>query len=795
LAERVTLCLVEILRRTVRNSPASPICAPTSASTSAASLGAIRATQAPGHAHLTGARRLFALTILLALLPACAAQPDDSRLEQIRAVEDARATAVEELAPMFSALHDGSDLLVRAAVRAIGRLQRPTLADSLAPLLAHADAGVRAEAANALAQSVQPGRDSTAVRRVRELLFARLAADSTHDGTLLRSLGRLPHESAAVAVSVAESLAAVVTRQRSLAEPCGAAQQAAPAAENASPSRMYGTLHGLYSVARRARQLGCHAQMFAVAALGYAAPAGASSAATDSAAWVRELALLALQAANVADSLVLQRGARDPDARVRRLAMRVTRATPHAVVIALATSGLRDTSALVRIDAVRALLLVRAPEACALATAALRDAHPYVRLEAGDALAASCDAQESTALLDSLVRLLPADTADGSRTWHAAARALIALARTAPNVATPHYGHFRMHPVWQVRAALAAAARASGDTAVLLELLRDRDANVREEVITHLAHFGGALRERAVRAGLRDSTHQVLLASAQAAESVATLEVQLLAAALERLTRRRQETSRDPRAALLDRIAERATAADSALVRPYVTDFDTLIARRAAELLTRWTGTPVVPAAQPLPPSRASAAAGSALRITMSPSSGRGSVLVRLYAEEAPATVSRIVALARSGYYDGRTLHRVVPNFVLQGGSPDANEYVGDGPYMRDELGLRSHTRGTLGISTRGRDTGDAQIFINLVDNFRLDHDYAARRGGCALGQHAQRTTRLGAESTPASAHVLDRQRACRWRVDAHAQPARRPERVQRRDGSGAPRSAAGGSE
>ena len=43
---------------------------------------------------------------------------------------------------------------------------------------------------------------------------------------------------------------------------------------------------------------------------------------------------------------------------------------------------------------------------------------------------------------------------------------------------------------------------------------------------------------------------------------------------------------------------------------------------------------------------------------------------------------------------------------------------------MRDEVGLRSHDRGTLGISTRGRDTGDAQLFVNLVDNPRLDHDY-----------------------------------------------------------------------
>jgi cyclophilin family peptidyl-prolyl cis-trans isomerase len=53
------------------------------------------------------------------------------------------------------------------------------------------------------------------------------------------------------------------------------------------------------------------------------------------------------------------------------------------------------------------------------------------------------------------------------------------------------------------------------------------------------------------------------------------------------------------------------------------------------------------------------------------------------------------------------------------------NEYVGDGPFMRDELGLSHHRRGTLGISTRGRDTGDAQWFINMVDNFRLDHEYS----------------------------------------------------------------------
>ncbi|HSH76808.1 MAG TPA: peptidylprolyl isomerase, partial [Longimicrobiales bacterium] len=52
------------------------------------------------------------------------------------------------------------------------------------------------------------------------------------------------------------------------------------------------------------------------------------------------------------------------------------------------------------------------------------------------------------------------------------------------------------------------------------------------------------------------------------------------------------------------------------------------------------------------------------------------------------------------------------------------NEYQGDASYTRDEIGDVSHWRGTVGSSTRGRDTGDGQIFINLADNVALDPDY-----------------------------------------------------------------------
>ena len=82
------------------------------------------------------------------------------------------------------------------------------------------------------------------------------------------------------------------------------------------------------------------------------------------------------------------------------------------------------------------------------------------------------------------------------------------------------------------------------------------------------------------------------------------------------------------------------------------------------------------------------------------------------------------IGVIPAGYFNNLSFHRIVPNFVIQGGSPGANEYMGQGPFMRDEVGRLSHRRGTVGISTRGRDTGDAQIFINLVDNLRLDFDY-----------------------------------------------------------------------
>jgi cyclophilin family peptidyl-prolyl cis-trans isomerase len=109
------------------------------------------------------------------------------------------------------------------------------------------------------------------------------------------------------------------------------------------------------------------------------------------------------------------------------------------------------------------------------------------------------------------------------------------------------------------------------------------------------------------------------------------------------------------------------------------------------------------------------------VRVTMA---GGGQFEVRLLVDVAPMSCMRFAALVAGGYYNGLTFHRVLPNFLIQGGSPGANEFVGHSRYMRDEVGRPSQLRGTLGTSTRGRDTGDAQFYINLVDTPRLDHDY-----------------------------------------------------------------------
>ena len=99
----------------------------------------------------------------------------------------------------------------------------------------------------------------------------------------------------------------------------------------------------------------------------------------------------------------------------------------------------------------------------------------------------------------------------------------------------------------------------------------------------------------------------------------------------------------------------------------------------------------------------------------------KGSMKVALYTENAPNTVANFVKLAKEGYYNGLKWHRVIPNFVIQGGCPNTREGAtgmpgtgGPGYKINCELsgGNQYHDRGVLSMAHAGRNTGGSQFFV-----------------------------------------------------------------------------------
>ena len=82
--------------------------------------------------------------------------------------------------------------------------------------------------------------------------------------------------------------------------------------------------------------------------------------------------------------------------------------------------------------------------------------------------------------------------------------------------------------------------------------------------------------------------------------------------------------------------------------------------------------------------------------------------------------------LVKSGFYDGLTWHRVVSNFVVQGGDPRGDGWGDAGYSVRDEINPLRFDRGTVGMPKAGRDTGGCQIFISLIPTPHLDGLYTA---------------------------------------------------------------------
>ncbi|MCY1042916.1 peptidylprolyl isomerase [Corallococcus sp. bb12-1] len=146
------------------------------------------------------------------------------------------------------------------------------------------------------------------------------------------------------------------------------------------------------------------------------------------------------------------------------------------------------------------------------------------------------------------------------------------------------------------------------------------------------------------------------------------------------------------------------------------------VRRVAAESLTALTGAPVRSARVELPPDTyrpPPAPPGTTLTLR----TRKGDITV-LLERDAPLTGGNLVALAKQGYFRGITFHRVVPDFVAQGGDPRGDGEGGPGHSIRCEMTRRPYTRGVVGMALSGKDTGGSQFFFTHAPQPHLDGRY-----------------------------------------------------------------------
>ena len=620
-----------------------------------------------------------------------------------------------------------------AAARAIGRLETPTNVRFLTPLLRDADATVRSAAARAIAQALHKVKDPI-VMDARAALTTAIAAepvmaprsDSALDD-MLETLGGLLDDHAL------EDIETILVSHIGHAGSVGA----------------YLGLEALTRHYTRAFHDATVAQMRGDAR-------GGVLLAAESLVNIKDKDLA------TANALVSYRCKGDTAPQpsecgweFRRLGVLMINPADSAFFLALDTAA-HDSAYQVRWETLQPLLrAVPSVGSCQPLVNAFDDPAAPVVIRAIDLVRPSCvESAEIAGRLRQLANgLLEAEAAPP---WQVGAHALIALAKLSPEQARQVMKDAAFsHPAWQVRAAAATVAAILKDEDTALRLTQDRDPNVRNEALIALRTlksprlFDAAMRmlaDATVRSAARDM--QLIRTAADSLKGTfspvlkASASKQLMNV-LDALTQDGKDTSRDGRLAILERLTELVSDDADTVTRfeaawtGYLSDFDPQIASAAADLLLKVTGTRPDPTPAARPPEQPSLADLTNLFLSARPGAAMPTARTRpaivmdngdtitltYHVDEAPIAVARFQALVASRYYNGLTFHRVVPGFVIQGGSPDANEYQGADRFARDELGL-PHVRGAVGLSTRGLDTADMQIFIDLVDVRRLDHEY-----------------------------------------------------------------------
>jgi len=288
-------------------------------------------------------------------------------------------------------------------------------------------------------------------------------------------------------------------------------------------------------------------------------------------------------------------------------------------------------------------------------------------------------------------------------------------------------------PHWSVRAQLASVL---GDMNTELgagrleAMLKDSDQRVVPSVLEAMVKTKMPSAAAALIDQLKADDAAVRSA---AARGVGELKPANGAAALAEAYRFGQRDSTySARASALDALAKYGAESVPTL-RAALADKDWAVRVRAAQLVKELDPSGADPTMQIRPaPTTFTPEQYNAVRLLNPPVStqvyldtDRGTIQIELAVVDAPLTVENFVTLAKKGYFSGLSVHRVVPDFVIQDGDPRSDGEGGPGYSIRDELSERPYLRGTLGMALDAwRDTGGSQYFITISPQPHLDAKY-----------------------------------------------------------------------
>ena len=416
--------------------------------------------------------------------------------------------------------------------------------------------------------------------------------------------------------------------------------------------------------------------------------------------------------------------ANDPDPYARAFAVKGLGALKDRSAVAVLLPLVASRDAAVQVEAIRALGKIGDAAAAQplVAVAQGRNIPAPLRLEAVTALGGLRAAGVGDVLVDLL----------GDRDPLIRAAALTSASTAASDEFVTILSGLDPDADWHVRASLAVLLGTLPRQSALprlTALLKDSDQRVIVAVLTSLVKLAAPGIGEILLDHLKSDDPVVRAAAASGIGEIRLpAGAQALPAAYQFALK---DTTYVARAAAIEAFAKYGITVSRSLLDAALADKDWAVRARAASLLRQ--GDPASDAdakSRPAPTRLAPEAYNVPALVNPAVSTqafidtARGTIQIELAVLDAPLTVDNFVALVRRGFFTNLTFHRVVPDFVIQGGDPRGDGEGGPGYNVRDELSERSYLRGTVGIALDWADTGGSQFFITHSPQPHLDAKY-----------------------------------------------------------------------